>query len=196
VALDQPVPFSHEHHVGDCGIDCRYCHTSVENSATAGVPSTKTCMNCHSQLFTDSPMLAPVQQSFRDRKPLVWTRVHDVPDFAYFNHSIHVQKGIGCATCHGEVNQMPLMWREATLRMQWCLDCHRNPEQFVRPREEVFSMEWAPELLSAEEMQKLAAKHGVQSDVSDPQQFARDLRKQLAEKYHLQAKDACYTCHR
>ncbi len=172
VARYQPVPFSHEHHVGDAGIDCRYCHTSVEDSAMAGVPPTKTCMNCHSQLFVDSPMLQPVQQSFRDRTPLAWTRVHDMPDFAYFDHSIHVQKGISCTACHGDVSKMPLMWREQTLHMKWCLDCHRNPEQFVGPREEVFNVDWRPELLSD------------------------DARRKLVEEYHIQSKEACYTCHR
>jgi hypothetical protein len=196
VVHNQPVPFSHEHHVGDCGIDCRYCHTSVETSAVAGVPSTKTCMNCHSQLFADSPMLAPVRESFRDKQPLVWTRVHDVPDFAYFNHSIHVQKGIGCTTCHGAVHKMPLMWREQTLHMQWCVDCHRRPEDFVRPRDEVFNVEWAPELLSADELQSLAAEHDLTLNLADREEMLRELRRGLAQKHHLQSKDSCYTCHR
>ena len=140
--VEQAVPFSHKHHVGDVGIDCRYCHTSVERSAFAGLPATHTCMTCHSQLFTDSPMLAPVVTSFADGKPLRWNRVHDLPDFVYFNHSIHIAKGIGCATCHGAVDRMPLTWRTASLEMQWCLDCHRAPEKYVRPREHVFDMDW------------------------------------------------------
>jgi hypothetical protein len=129
-------------------------------------------MKCHSQLFVDSPMLEPVRQSFRDKRPLEWTRVHDVPDFAYFHHGIHVQKGIGCTTCHGEVDEMPLMWREHTLHMQWCLDCHRNPEQFVRPRNEVFSVNW------------------------DPASLTSDQRKELVKQHVLHPKDDCYTCHR
>ncbi len=139
VAKDQPVPFSHKHHVGDIGIDCRYCHTSVEDSPFAGIPPTETCMNCHSQLWADSPMLEPVRASYREGKPLVWNRVHDLPDYAYFNHSIHISKGVACAACHGDVATMPLMYRKETLHMEWCLQCHRNPEQFVGPRSLVFS---------------------------------------------------------
>ena len=140
--IEQPIQFSHKHHVGGVGIDCRYCHTSVEESAFANIPPTKTCMNCHSQIWTNAPNLEPVRASFRDGKPLQWTRVHDLPDFVYFNHSIHVKKGVGCATCHGRVDQMPLMYQQSTLMMQWCLDCHRNPAQYVRPRSEVFNMAW------------------------------------------------------
>ena len=134
-AREQPVPFSHEHHVGGLGIDCRYCHTSVETSAFAGIPPTKTCMNCHSQIWSTSPTLEPVRASFRTGQSIQWTRVHDLPDFVYFNHSIHVNKGVGCDTCHGRVDQMPLTWQENSLQMEWCLDCHRNPEKYVRPRE-------------------------------------------------------------
>ena len=140
--IEQPIQFSHKHHVGGIGIDCRYCHTSVEESAFANIPPTKTCMNCHSQIWTNAPILEPVRASFRDGTPLQWTRVHDLPDFVYFNHSIHVNKGVGCATCHGRVDQMPLMSQQATLMMQWCLDCHRNPAKYVRPRSEVFNMAW------------------------------------------------------
>jgi len=140
--IEQPIQFSHKHHVGGIGIDCRYCHTSVEESAFANIPPTKTCMNCHSQIWTNAPILEPVRASFRDGTPLQWTRVHDLPDFVYFNHSIHVNTGVGCATCHGRVDQMPLMSQQATLMMQWCLDCHRNPAKYVRPRSEVFNMAW------------------------------------------------------
>ena len=138
----QPVQFSHKHHVGGEGIDCRYCHTSVEESAFANIPPTKTCMNCHSQIWTNAPMLEPVRASFRDNKPLRWTRVHDLPDFVYFNHSIHVKQGVGCATCHGRIDEMPLVYQQATLQMSWCLDCHRNPAKYVRPRDQVFNMAW------------------------------------------------------
>jgi len=144
VAREQPVPFSHKHHVNGLGIDCRYCHTSVEDVAFAGIPATKTCMTCHSQIWADSPMLAPVRESFKTDKSLEWTRVHDLPDFVYFNHSIHVKKGIGCVSCHGQVDQMPLMWKAHSLDMEWCLECHRQPERFVRPRETVFRMDWQP----------------------------------------------------
>jgi hypothetical protein len=140
--VEQPIQFSHAHHVGGEGIDCRYCHTSVEESAFANIPPTKTCMNCHSQLWTNAPILEPVRASFRDNKPLHWTRVHDLPDFVYFKHSIHVKKGVGCATCHGRVDRMPLMYQQATLQMSWCLACHRNPAKFIRPREEVYNMAW------------------------------------------------------
>lgn len=140
----QPVAFSHKHHVADDGIDCRYCHTSVEESSFAGIPSTKICMNCHSQIWVGSPMLEPVRESFRSGKSLEWTRVHNLPGYVYFNHSIHLNKGVGCVTCHGRVDQMPLTWRENTLYMEWCLECHREPERFVRPREYVFSMDWQP----------------------------------------------------
>jgi hypothetical protein len=142
VAIDQPVPFSHKHHVGEDGIDCRYCHTSVEKSGFAGIPSTEICMSCHSQLWTDAPMLAPVRESLATQTRLHWNRVHDLPDFVFFNHSIHVNKGIGCTSCHGAVNEMPLVWKEYSLYMKWCLDCHRDPAKFIRPREEVFNMEW------------------------------------------------------
>src|SRR5882672_9653924 len=144
VPVEQPVPFSHEHHVGGLGVDCRYCHTSVENSSFANIPPTKTCMNCHSQIWSTSPTLEPVRASFRENQSIQWTRVHDLPDFVYFNHSIHVAKGVGCETCHGRVDQMALTWQEASLRMEWCLNCHRHPEQYVRPRESITTMGYQP----------------------------------------------------
>ena len=140
--LDQPVPFSHKHHVYGLGIDCRFCHTTVEKSAFAGMPSTTTCMVCHSQIWKDAPMLAPVRESLVNREPLRWNRVYDTPDFVFFNHSIHIAKGIGCASCHGQLDQMPLTWQAHVLYMKWCLDCHRAPEKFIRPREEVFNLNW------------------------------------------------------
>jgi cytochrome c7-like protein len=140
--VEQPIQFSHAHHVGGMGIDCRYCHTSVEESAFANIPPSKTCMNCHSQIWTTAPILEPVRASFRDNAPLQWTRVHDLPDFVYFNHSIHVRQGVGCATCHGRVDKMPLMYQQSTLMMSWCIDCHRNPAKNVRPRDQVFNMAW------------------------------------------------------
>ena len=142
--IEQPVQFSHQHHVGGIGIDCRYCHTAVEVSASAGIPPTKTCINCHSQIWATSPYLEPVRASFRDEQPLRWIRVHDLPDFVYFNHSIHVNKGVGCETCHGRVDRMPLMVQQASLQMEWCLTCHRDPANFVRPREAVFQMGYQP----------------------------------------------------
>jgi hypothetical protein len=126
VARAQPVPFSHDHHVSGLGIDCRYCHTTVDKSPFAGMPATEICMGCHSQIWNQSPMLEPVRESFRTGQPLAWTRVYDLPDFVYFDHSIHIAKGVACAECHGEVERMPLMWKATTLHMEWCLDCHRR----------------------------------------------------------------------
>ncbi|HZT60879.1 MAG TPA: cytochrome c3 family protein [Pyrinomonadaceae bacterium] len=174
VARVQPVPFSHRHHVSDDGIDCRYCHTTVETSAFAGIPPVSTCMNCHSQIWTDSPMLEPVRESFRTGRPLKWVRVHELPDYVYFNHSIHVSKGVGCVTCHGRVDQMPLTWQAEPLSMQWCLRCHRNPENYLRPREQVFNMGWQP---------------------SEEQ---RTLGRRLVREYHVRDSHAltnCSTCH-
>jgi cytochrome c7-like protein len=170
--LAQPIPFSHDHHVGHIGIDCRYCHTSVETSSFAGIPPTATCMNCHSQIWSDSPMLEPVRQSFKNNTPLRWTRVHDLADFVYFDHSVHVNKGVGCVTCHGRVDRMPLMRRENTLQMEWCLGCHRNPEHNLRPISEITNMEWKP---------------------------PRDggaLTAKLASEEHVQKMTNCSTCHR
>ena len=172
VPREQPIQFSHERHVAGNGIDCRYCHTSVEDSSFAGIPPTKTCMNCHSEIFSNSPFLAPVRDSFANNKPLQWTRVHDLPDFVYFNHSIHVKKGVGCTTCHGPVDRMPLMWQEASLKMEWCLDCHRNPEKYVRPRDQVFSVDY---------------KAPSNQD---------ELGARLVKEYDIQKLTSCSTCHR
>ena len=144
VPFEQPVAFSHKHHVGDDGIDCRYCHTSVETSSFAGMPSTQICMTCHSQIWNQAPLLAPVRQSLTSNQPIKWTRVNDLPDFTYFDHSIHLAKGIGCSTCHGEVDRMPLTRRAETLYMKGCLECHRAPEKFVRPRAEIYNLRWQP----------------------------------------------------
>jgi hypothetical protein len=170
--VEQPIQFSHLHHVTDDGIDCRYCHTSVETSAFAGIPPTKTCMNCHSQLFSTEPILEPVRASFRDDTPLHWVRVHDLPDFVYFNHSIHIKKGMGCETCHGRVDQMPLMQQVNTLQMEWCLNCHRNPENYVRPRSEITTMGYRPP---------------VPQSVIGPQ---------LVKEYGINSLTSCSTCHR
>jgi len=170
--IQQPIQFSHLHHVLDDGIDCKYCHTSVETSPFAGIPPTKTCMNCHSQIFSTEPILEPVRASFRDNKPLSWVRVHDLPDFVYFNHSIHVKKGVGCESCHGRVDQMPLMQQERSLQMEWCLDCHRAPEKFVRPRSEITTMGYEP---------------------PEPQST---LGPKLVKEYGIQTRTTCSTCHR
>lgn len=145
VAREQPVPFSHKHHVEGLGIDCRYCHTSVEESRFAGIPPTETCMNCHSVVWKDAPLLEPVRESYNQDKALEWVRVHDLSDFVYFDHSVHVAKGVSCVSCHGQVNEMPLMWRNESLSMSWCLSCHREPEKHLRPVDKVFDMHWKPE---------------------------------------------------
>lgn len=172
VHREQPVPFSHEHHVRGLGLDCRHCHTTVEETAFAGIPPTKTCMTCHSQIWAESPMLEPVRASLRTDRSLQWTRVHDLPDFVKFNHSIHVAKGVGCSTCHGQVDQMPLTWQTATLQMEWCLECHRAPERYVRPRDQVFNMDWRPP--------------------ADP----REQGRRLVRQYEIQNQTDCSVCHR
>jgi hypothetical protein len=175
IVREQPVQFSHKHHVGDDGIDCRYCHTAVETSATAGIPPTKTCMNCHSVLFNNSGYLEPVRESYRTDKSIEWVRVHRLADYVYFNHSIHINKGVGCSSCHGKINQMPLVFQASTLEMQWCLDCHRNPEAVLRPRDQVFNMNWG----------------------APPDQDV--VGKKLAEEYKIRTTaelTSCSTCHR
>jgi hypothetical protein len=139
---DQPIPFSHKHHVEGLGLQCQYCHTTVEVSSYAGIPPTKTCMNCHAQIWTNAELLKPVRDSWATGQSIQWIKVHDLPDYVYFNHSIHVNKGIGCASCHGRVDQMPLMYMENSLQMEWCLDCHRNPAKNLRPTSEIYNMAW------------------------------------------------------
>jgi len=160
VRREQPVPFSHKHHT-NLGIDCRYCHTSVEKSSFANIPPTQTCMNCHNIMWKESDMLAPVRESWATGESLEWTRVNDLPDFVYFNHSIHVNNGIGCATCHGRVDQMPLTWREKPLFMKWCLECHRDPAQFVRPDDKIFDMAFDPKSLPLEQREALVEEYGI-----------------------------------
>ncbi|HEX2599439.1 MAG TPA: cytochrome c3 family protein [Terriglobales bacterium] len=188
VVRPQPAPFSHQHHVAGLGIDCRYCHTSVENSRFAGIPPTKTCMNCHAQIWTKAPMLEPVRESFRTDKSLVWTRVNDLPDFVYFDHSIHINKGVGCNTCHGPVDRMPLMYNYASLQMEWCLNCHRAPEKNLRPRDQVFNMRYqAP---TADSPVIVDGKSFVDQD---------SLGLYLVKAYKLRSErdiTSCNTCHR
>jgi len=159
--VEQPVQFSHQHHVKDDGIDCRYCHTSVETSPFAGIPPTKTCMNCHSQIWNQAPILEPIRASFREDKPVRWVRVHDLPDFVYFNHSIHVKKGMGCETCHGRIDEMPLTLQENTLQMEWCLNCHRNPGNYVRPRAEIYTMGYKPPVPQSVMGPRLMKEYGI-----------------------------------
>ena len=170
IQREQPVPFSHQHHVAGLGIDCRYCHTSVETSNFAGVPPTSTCMNCHSQIWTNASMLEPVRASFNSGKPIVWSRVHRLPDFVHFNHGIHIHKGIGCASCHGRVDRMQLTYQASPLTMEWCLDCHRAPEKYIRPRNQVFNMAYTSR--------------------NQKEDGAR-----LVKEYNVRARTACSTCH-
>ena len=188
VARPQPAPFSHQHHVGGLGIDCRYCHTSVEVSSFAGIPPTRTCMNCHAQIWTGAPMLEPVRQSFSSGKSLIWNRVNDLPDFVYFNHSIHINKGVGCNTCHGPVDRMPLMYNYASLQMEWCLDCHRAPEKNLRPRDQVFNMRYE---------EPSSAKPIMVDGKTYTDQIT--LGRDLVTKYKLRTVadiTSCSTCHR
>jgi hypothetical protein len=171
-ARPQPVPFSHKHHVGELGMDCRYCHSSVEVSSSAGMPPTQTCMACHSQIWTGAAILEPVRASYRDSTPISWTRVNALPDFVYFNHSIHVAKGVGCTTCHGPIAEMNITWREQSLYMRWCLDCHNAPEKYLRPRSEVFN-----------------AFYKSPSD-------QEVLGNRLMSEYKVQKLTTCTTCHR
>jgi hypothetical protein len=171
----QPVPFSHQHHVGDLGIDCRYCHTAVEKSSYAGMPPTQTCFNCHSQIWVGSDMLEPVRESYRSGKSLQWQRVYNLPGFVYFDHSIHIHKGIGCTTCHGRIDEMPLTYQQPSLLMEWCLDCHRNPAPNLRPQAEIFNVKWYPPADQSER------------------------GPELAKHYHLrdaQSLTTCTVCHR
>jgi hypothetical protein len=171
-ARQQPIQFSHERHVAGNGLDCRFCHTAAETSATAGIPPTKTCMGCHSQIWSTSPYLDPVRSSFATDTSIQWVKVHDLPDFVYFNHSIHLNKGVGCTTCHGRVDQMPLMWTVQSLQMNWCLDCHRTPEKYLRPRAAVFSVTYEPPANQLE------------------------LGRALVAKYNVRKLTSCSTCHR
>ena len=139
---DQPVPFSHKHHVQGLGLQCQYCHTSVEKSSYAGIPPTRTCMNCHAQIWTNADLLEPVRQSWATGESIQWTKVHDLPDYVYFSHEIHVNKGMGCSSCHGRVDEMPIMYQQNTLQMEWCLNCHRNPAQNIRPTSQIYNMAW------------------------------------------------------
>jgi hypothetical protein len=160
---EQPVPFSHKHHVTDAGLDCRYCHTSVETSSFAGIPATQICMNCHSQIWTNAAVLEPIRASWQTGKPIAWQRVHNLPDYVYFNHSIHVSKGVGCSTCHGPVDQMALTWQANSLQMEWCVECHRHPEKYVRPKDRVFDMAWQPPANQIEVGQQLVKDYGIVS---------------------------------
>jgi hypothetical protein len=161
VTLEQPVPFSHAHHVGGLGLDCRYCHAGVESSPVAGVPPTHTCMTCHSQLYTQTALLAPVRESLATDTPIRWNKVNKLPDYVYFDHSIHIAKGVGCSSCHGPVDQMRLMRQAEPLTMGWCLDCHRDPAAHLRPPDKIFDTEWKPPPDQAAQGRKLMAAYHI-----------------------------------
>ena len=169
----QPIPFSHKHHVGDVGIDCRYCHTTVEKAAFAGMPSTQTCLTCHSQLFSQQKILKALRESETSGQPIAWQRVHFLPGFVYFDHSIHVAKGVACVECHGRIDQMPITWRAQKLEMGWCLGCHRDPSSHLHPKQDIFAMP-APALSE-----------------TDAQTLVQALRIQSPERL-----STCSTCHR
>src|SRR6202165_200552 len=188
VRKSQPVPFSHQHHVTGLGIDCRYCHTSVEQSSFAGIPPTKTCMNCHAEIWTNAAYLEPVRESFRTGRSLEWTRVNQLPNYVYFNHSIHINKGVGCNTCHGPVDQMPLMYQYASLQMEFCLDCHRNTEKYLRPREQVFNMRY--------EQPSTGEPVIVNETAYSDQETLGNALKQQYKVRSVNDITSCNTCHR
>ena len=201
-AVMQPVQFDHRHHVGEVGIDCRYCHSQVEKAASAGIPPTQLCLNCHAQIWNKSPKLALVRESFFSGRSIEWEKVHKLPHYVYFNHAIHVAKGVGCATCHGRVDQMPAIAKANTLQMRWCLDCHRNPEKFLRPTSEVVNLKYeAPS--SKEELVKELLQRGLAKGEADAQALASaDRDPQIAfglalkSANHVQTRVSCDTCHR
>ncbi|MDB5339607.1 MAG: hypothetical protein JWN70_5226 [Planctomycetaceae bacterium] len=210
VVREQAVPFSHQHHVRELGLDCRYCHYNVEKSSSAGLPTTEICMGCHSQVWKDAEVLRPVRESFAKGEPLLWTRVHDLPDFVYFSHKIHVAKGVGCESCHGRVDEMPLMRRAASLHMDWCVDCHRHPELAVRPQADLFQFGRNKSLLggvSTEPLMRAAftaegqSAPGTRSIPSATHRKSSDTLKsgsELVAEYGIVTRQLtdCVVCHR
>jgi hypothetical protein len=198
IPKEQPVPFSHEHHVRGLGIDCRYCHTGVEESPFAGLPTTKTCMTCHSQVWTNAEMLEPVRDAYRTGKPIPWVRVHRLPQYVYFDHSIHIAKGVACTTCHGPVQTMPIMYQQNSLHMAWCLECHKNPEKYVGDKAKVFEPTWreSDPIDMAEVMKMVTARFpGHRTEVDQTTKEGQDFVKM----YHIKDREKmtdCYTCHR
>ena len=183
--IEQPVPFSHKHHVSELGIHCLYCHTSVEKSANAGLPPTKTCMNCHQQIWQGAELLDPVRNSYHNDTPIAWNKVHNLPHYTYFNHSIHVSKGVGCYSCHGPIDEMNLVYQQNTLLMEWCLNCHREPEKHLRPKDEIFNMDWKP-------------SDETNPDTGEPE-TQLSLGKRLKEEYMVREPSVitnCSMCHR
>jgi menaquinone reductase, multiheme cytochrome c subunit len=177
----QPVPYSHALHAGKLGIDCRYCHNTVEKAGFAAIPPSETCMNCHSAIWTKSDKLKPVRESFASGNAVPWIKVHDEPDYVYFNHSAHVNVGVSCVECHGQVNHMDVVRQVQPMNMAWCIECHRNPDKHLRPRNQVTNLDWSPE-----QAEKDIGK------LPDGETLASFLKKQ----YHVNPNTDCVTCHR
>ena len=194
IPLEQPIPFSHEHHAVELGIDCRYCHNGVEKSASAGYPSTQTCMSCHSQIWTQSPLLEPLRESWRTKTPLKWNRVNAVPDFVYFPHNIHINRGISCNNCHGPIQKMQLVYKAQPFQMRWCLNCHRNVENYVNKKEAVW------DLYRDYQTGKVTPEEETLAEGETYHRNAEELEtgRQLVKQLHVQKKQLtdCYTCHR
>jgi hypothetical protein len=200
--IEQPVQFDHRHHVAEVGIDCRYCHTQVEKAASAGYPPTSLCLNCHAQVWNKSPKLAPVREAFFTNTPIQWEKVYKLPHYVYFNHSIHVAKGVGCETCHGRVDTMAAIEKFAPLTMGWCLECHRNPEKFIRPKDEVTNLKWERPT-SQESVVKELLLHNVAKDASEARTMlaanadpATAFGMALKDKNGVHTRQSCSTCHR
>lgn len=196
VPQEQPVPFSHEHHVSELGIDCRYCHVSVEKSANATIPATETCMSCHSQIWTNSPLLEPVRESYKTGTPIKWNVVNKVPEFVYFNHSIHINRGVKCNICHGPVQKMQLVQKGQAFFMAWCLDCHRNPEKGVGKREDVFAFYEKTQQGEAD----LNSEESALAHTGNYSRSSEELEegKKLVAEYGVKTKQLadCWICHR
>lgn len=186
---EQPVPYSHALHAGKLGIDCRYCHSTVEKAAFAAIPASQVCMNCHTTIRNDSPRLEPVRESFKTGKPVEWVKIHDLPDYVFFNHSAHVNHGVGCVSCHGRIDQMDVVQQVAPLSMGWCLDCHREPERNLRPRDQITNMGWKPT-----DHPDVKAKN-----MTDEVEAQKWLGAKLKADYRIHDQNymqSCYTCHR
>jgi hypothetical protein len=194
---EQPIPFSHKHHVQQLGIDCRFCHTSVENSSFAGIPSAKTCMTCHSQMWTNAEVLKPLRDAYQADRPIPWVRVHHLPEFVYFNHSVHIAKGVACTTCHGPVDHMEMIEKHSTLWMSWCLDCHRHPEKFVGAKASVFKSDWlTPRIHDLDRHIELAKAELPSTEMPTSPE---EIRKALVKHRKIpnnRTMSECYTCHR
>ena len=196
----QPVPFSHAIHAGQLGMDCRYCHSFVDVSYHSNIPNTQVCMNCHSQIQKDNPKLAPIRESWATGQPVTWIQIHKTPDYAYYNHSVHVNRGISCVACHGQINQMSVVYHDQPLSMAWCLNCHRHPEDFLRPREDVYNLDWKPSDVNAKDF---VAKYGKPPGEEDKDFSSPDVKltqleigTTLKHAWYVNPPENCAGCHR